>query len=63
MAPHGVAAAAHRHVEREGVVEGLQRGDLPRSDVALDEVHHAGGGLPREGVPLLRLGERRAVVG
>ena len=59
----GVRRAAHRHVQREGVVQRLRRHDLARRQVGLQQLHDLARRLPVELVALFAVGQDRAVAG
>ena len=60
---HGVGAAAHGHVEDEGVVERLARDDVARLEVFLHHLDDPLAGLAPELLALGVVGEDGAVAG
>ena len=60
---HGVGGAAHGHVERERVVDGLRGDDVARFDVGFHEFDDLAAGRAHEFAALVRGGEIGAVSG
>src|SRR5579884_1576921 len=59
----GIGRAAHRHIQREGVINALLVHDLTRSQIGFDEAHNLLTGPLCQFAPFLRDGEIGAVAG